>query len=180
MAKKAGVYGETLDKVRRIDESGALRAVIETPRGSRNKYSHDSKENVFLLKKVLPAGMSFPYYFGYIPHTRAQDGDPVDVLVLMDEPAFPGCVVQVRLIGVIEIEEKESEKKIRNDRLIAVSVASHTHREVVDLREVGEALITDLEQFFSTYQKLDGVGVKVLGCGGPKRAKEIMEQNRAD
>jgi inorganic pyrophosphatase len=175
MKKNSRSQGEGLDKVERIDRLGSLRAVIETPRGSRNKYSHDSKENILLLKKVLPAGMTFPYDFGYIPKTKAQDGDPIDVLVLMDEPAFPGCVVQVRLIGVIEAEEKENGKAIRNDRLIAVAVTSHTHREVQDLREMGESFIKDLERFFETYQKLDGKEIRLLGSRGPNRARKLME-----
>jgi inorganic pyrophosphatase len=82
-----------------------LQVVIETPKGSRNKYSFDPEQHIFVLKAALPAGMSFPYDFGFVPQTLAQDGDPLDVLVLMDEPAFPGCALLVRLIGVIEGEQ---------------------------------------------------------------------------
>ncbi len=71
-----------------------LRVVIETPKGSRNKFAFNTEARVFELKKVLPAGMAFPYDFGFVPSTKADDGDPVDVLVLMDEPAFPGCVLK--------------------------------------------------------------------------------------
>ena len=83
-------------------DGDTLRVVIETPKGSRNKYAFDAKEKVFELKKVLPAGMDFPYDFGFVPSTTADDGDPVDVLVLMDEPAFTGCVLKCRIIGIIE------------------------------------------------------------------------------
>src|SRR6478752_3252537 len=89
-----------------------VRVVIETPKGSRNKYAFDSEDRTFSLKKVLPAGMGFPYDFGFVPSTLAEDGDPVDVLVLMDEPAFAGCVLECRLIGVIEGEQKDGKKKI--------------------------------------------------------------------
>src|SRR5882762_4480106 len=82
-----------------------LRVVIETPKGSRNKFAFDADQHVFELKKVLPAGMAFPYDFGFVPSTEAEDGDPIDVLVLMDEPAFPGCVLKCRTIGVIEGEQ---------------------------------------------------------------------------
>jgi inorganic pyrophosphatase len=78
-----------------------VRVVIETPKDSRNKYAFDSEDEVFVLKRVLPAGMAFPYDFGFVPSTLAEDGDPVDVLVLMDQPAFPGCVLKCRLVGVI-------------------------------------------------------------------------------
>jgi inorganic pyrophosphatase len=158
---------------------GELRAVIETPRGSRNKYSHDSKENLFLLKKVLPAGMSFPYDFGYIPQTEAEDGDPLDVLVLMDEPAFPGCVLQIRLIGLIEAEEKNEGKTVRNDRLIAVAIQSRGHREVKNLSELGDAFVKDLEKFFETYQKLEGKEFRILGRKDAKEAERSMESKAA-
>ena len=75
------------------DGQNAIQVIIETPKGSRNKYAFDPEQRVFQLKKVLPTGMAFPYDFGFIPSTKAEDGDPVDVLVLMDEPAFPGCAL---------------------------------------------------------------------------------------
>jgi len=177
MEEKQG--STNLEKVRRIDGMGELRAVIETPRGSRNKYSHDSKENLFLLKKVLPAGMSFPYDFGYIPQTKAEDGDPLDVLVLMDEPAFPGCVLQIRLIGLIEAEEKNEGKTVRNDRLIAVAIQSRAHREVKNLSELGDAFVKDLEKFFETYQKLEGKEFRILGRKDAKEAERSMESKAA-
>jgi inorganic pyrophosphatase len=71
--------------------NAGLTVIIETPKGSRNKYAYDPKERIYGLRKVLPAGMAFPYDFGFVPSTIADDGDPLDVLVLMDEPAFPGC-----------------------------------------------------------------------------------------
>ena len=177
MEEKQG--STNLEKVQRIDRMGELRAVIETPRGSRNKYSHDSKENLFLLKKVLPAGMSFPYDFGYIPQTKAEDVDPLDVLVLMDEPAFPGCVLQIRLIGLIEAEEKNEGKTVRNDRLIAVAIQSRGHREVKNLSELGDAFVKDLEKFFETYQKLEGKEFRILGRKDAKEAERSMESKAA-
>lgn len=87
------------------DDDDIIRVVIETPKGSRNKYAFDPEEKVFELKKVLPAGMDFPFDFGFVPSTKAADGDPVDVLVLMDEPAFTGCVLKCRIIGIIEGEQ---------------------------------------------------------------------------
>ena len=83
-----------------------FRSIIETPKGSRNKYAFDPDQRIFELKKVPPAGMAFPYDFGFVPSTVAEDGDPVDVLVLMDEPAFPGCLLRCRLIGIIERGEQ--------------------------------------------------------------------------
>jgi len=78
------------------DESGTLNAVVETIAGSRNKFAYDEKLGLFRLKGVLPAGASFPFDFGFVPSTKGEDGDPLDVLVLMDEPAFAGCLVPLR------------------------------------------------------------------------------------
>src|SRR5881392_3831889 len=91
-------------------ESGALRIVIETPKGSRNKFNYDPDSDTFELAKVLPEGMNFPFDFGFVPSTRAADGDPLDVLVLMDEPTFPGCMLDCGLIGVMEAEQEEEGK----------------------------------------------------------------------
>src|SRR3954451_24377864 len=104
-----------------------ITAIIETPKGSSEKYGYDPKTTLFKLKKILPAGMVFPYDFGFIPKTRGGDGDPLDVLILMDEPAFTGCLVATRLLGVIEAEQTEKGKTERNDRLIAVSANSRTN-----------------------------------------------------
>src|SRR5580658_10792603 len=93
-------------RLKPIDKkSGLLQVIIETPAGSRNKFAFDPEQGIFTLKKVLPAGMVFPYDFGFLPQTLASDGDPIDVLLLMVEPAFSGCAVRARLIGVIEGEQ---------------------------------------------------------------------------
>ena len=105
MSKKNGLADPTRLKPFDASDKQLLRVVIETPKGSRNKFAFDPKQHVFELKKVLPAGMMFPYDFGFVPSTEADDGDPVDVLVLMDEPAFPGCVLTCRAVGVIEGEQ---------------------------------------------------------------------------
>ena len=89
-----------------MDGSKKIHVIIETPKGSRNKYAFDPQQKVFLLKRVLPAGMTFPYDFGFVPSTKAEDGDPTDVLVLMDEPAFPGCLLKCRIVGIIEGKKK--------------------------------------------------------------------------
>src|ERR1700749_540488 len=103
-----------------------VNVVVETPRASRNKFAYDDKLGVIRLKKVLPAGMEFPYDFGFVPSTKADDGDPIDVLVLMDEPAFAGCVLTCRMIGVIEGEQRDGKKKVRNDRIIAIEIGAHS------------------------------------------------------
>lgn len=113
------------------EESDDLNVIIETPKDCRNKYALDEELGVFVLKGILTAGHFFPYDFGFIPQTLGGDGDPLDVLVLMDEPAFVGCLVKTRLIGVIEAEQTEQDGKVeRNDRLIGVAAESHTHKDI--------------------------------------------------
>jgi len=111
-------------------DTGRLNVVVDTPRGCRNKYKFDEQDGQWRLSKVLPPGMSFPYDFGFIPSTRGEDGDPLDVLLLMDEPAFLGCVVPARLIGVIEAEQTEEGTTVRNDRLVAVVDRRGANRQV--------------------------------------------------
>src|SRR2546421_8143176 len=132
MGKKNGKNGiADLSSLNPLDskDKQILRVVVETPKGSRNKFAFDPDQHLFKLKKVLPTGMAFPYDFGFVPSTEAEDGDPIDVLVLMDEPAFPGCVLKCRPIGVIEGQEsdkkKKKKKKERNDRIIAIQQDAH-------------------------------------------------------
>jgi inorganic pyrophosphatase len=108
------------------DDEG-IEVVIETPRNGRNKFKFDEATNQFRLGSVLPAGLSFPYDFGFVPGTKADDGDPLDVLLLMDEPAFPGCRVDTRIIGVIEAEQSKKDAMVRNDRLIGVATHAHNY-----------------------------------------------------
>ena len=91
------------------EESGHVNAIIDTPKGSRNKFEYDQKLGIFKLGGALPLGTVFPFDFGYIPSTRAGDGDPLDILILMDDPAFTGCLVPAKLIGVIEAEQTEGQ-----------------------------------------------------------------------
>src|SRR6201993_421021 len=138
------------------DDHKTVQVVIETPKGSRNKYAFDEKERVFCLKKVLPAGMAFPYDFGFVPSTKADDGDPIDVLVLMDEPAFAGCILSCRPIGVIEGEQGEKKKKERNDRIVAVEKDAHSWADIKTISDLGKEFCRELEEFFVNYHKLSG------------------------
>ena len=153
-----------------------LQVVIETPRGSRNKYSFDEKQHSFLLKAALPAGMVFPYDFGFVPQTLGEDGDPLDVLVLMDEPCFPGCALLVRLLGVMEAEQHENGKSNRNDRLLAVAETAHLYSGFRTVEDIPEQTRTEISNFFSNYHELQGKRSKTLAWKGPKRARKLIEQ----
>jgi len=155
-------------------KSGNLNVVIDTPKGSRNKYAFDFDRRGYLLKTVLPKGLKFPFDFGSIPGTVAADGDPLDALVLMDEPAFTGCLVEARLIGVIEAEQTKDGKKERNDRLIAVAERSATHGKIESLRDLDRTLVKEIEHFFVFYNRERGKKFKPLGRFGPKRATRLI------
>ena len=157
------------------DEDEHVNVVVETARGDRNKLSYDEDLQIFRLKKVLPEGMSFPYDFGFVPSTLAEDGDPLDALVLMDEPATPGCLVVCRLIGVIEGKQRDNGRWIRNDRLIAVAEPSHTHGNLKKLKDLNGTLLKELEEFFVNYHALEGNKYRLIGCNGPKHAQALLD-----
>ena len=158
------------------DDRNIIHVIIETPKGSRNKYAFDPEQRIFQLKKVLPAGMAFPYDFGFIPSTIAEDGDPVDVLVLMDEPAFPGCLLHCRLIGIIEGEQGGKNKSERNDRVVAVEEANHSYAHVQHIKDLGKAFLEELEEFFVNYHELSGTKYRIRDARGPREAKRRIKE----
>jgi inorganic pyrophosphatase len=155
-------------------KSKNLNVVIDTPKGSRNKYAFDFKINAYKLKAVLPHGTVFPFDFGSIPGTVAADGDPLDVLVLMDEPVFIGCLIETRLLGVIEAEQTENGKTERNDRLIAVAAESHTNGSLKSLHKLDSKLIGEIEHFFVSYNEVRGRRFKPIARKGPAAAKRLI------
>lgn len=159
-------------------KSGTLNVVIDTPKGSRNKYSWDEDQELFSLSGVLPAGAVFPYDFGFIPNTRGGDGDPLDVLVMMDEPAFVGCLVSCRLLGVIEAKQTEKGKTMRNDRLLAVSADSHTHEKLKAVTHLDPILLDEIEHFFVSYNEVKGKKFKPLRRLGPAHANKLVMRSK--
>lgn len=157
-------------------QDSTLQVIIETPKGSPNKFAFDPKQRIFTLKAVLPAGMVFPYDFGFLPQTLASDGDPIDVLLLMDEPVYPGCAVSARLIGVIEGEQIDGKKRIRNDRLLAVAEANHTYAYLKKLKDLPSKTLRELQDFFVNYHRLEGKEYKLLGCRGTQAALSLIRQ----
>ncbi len=179
MAKKAPRSLADPTLLKPIDkQDGLLQVIIETPKGSRNKFAFDSDQKIFTIKAVLPAGMTFPYDFGFLPRTVAPDGDPVDVLLLMDEPAFPGVAVRARLIGIIEGEQLDGKKRIRNDRLLAVAEANHQYANVRRVRDLPSRFLHELEEFFVNYHGLEGKKYKLLGCKNIVAAERVIQKAR--
>ncbi|HLL16956.1 MAG TPA: inorganic diphosphatase [Pyrinomonadaceae bacterium] len=159
------------------DPERLLRVIIETPRGSRNKFDYDMELGLFKLGGVLPAGAVFPFDFGFVPSTTGGDGDPLDVLVLMDEAAFAGCLVEARLIGVIEAEQTERDgETTRNDRLVAVAAAARNHKDVSTLAQLNGNLLDEIEHFFVSYNEVKGKKFVPLGRFGAERARQLIEE----
>jgi inorganic pyrophosphatase len=151
--------------------------VIETPKGCRNKYAYDDELKAFRLKKILPAGAMFPFDFGFIPDTKGEDGDPLDVLVIMDEPMYPGCIVECRIVGALKAKQTEKNKKTEeNDRLIAVSVVSSRYSDVNELKDLNKNLLNEIEHFFISYNEQEGKKFEPQGWADSKEALKLIKR----
>jgi inorganic pyrophosphatase len=157
-----------------------LNVVVETPRGSRNKFTYEPELGLFRLGKQLPAGAVFPFDFGFVPSTRAGDGDPLDALVLLDSATFPGCLVRVRLLGVILGRQTgRSGRTVDNPRLIAVGTKSNEYDGVEDLDDLSTALVDEIEHFFVSYNAASGKIFAPMGREGRKGARSILAAGAA-
>ena len=156
--------------------TGVCVAIIETPKGCRNKFDYDPDFDLFRLGGLLPEGMMFPFDFGFIPSTLGEDGDPLDIMVLMDAPAHVGCLMDVRIIGVIEARQTQDGETKSNDRLLGVAVHSYEHEGLETIDDVSTTLLAQVEAFFISYNKQRGKRFKVTGTGGPKRAVGFLKR----
>ena len=157
-----------------------LVVVIETPRGSRTKLAYVPTWGTFMVKRILPAGMVFPYDFGFVPGTLADDGDPLDVLVLSDGAVPMGAVVLTRLVGVIEAEQREgSGTWVRNDRLLGVAACSDAQRSVTDLRDLDRGLLAEIEAFFVDYHRVHGREFRPIHRRGATVARGLVRSATA-
>ena len=165
-------------KLPRTDpETGDLLAVVETPRGSRHKFAYATDLQILRLKKLLPAGMVFPHNFGFIPSTKAGDGDPLDVLILTEEPLPPGTCLTIRLLGALRAEARQAGADwARNDRLIAVASHVFDHSQVKSLDDIPAAFLREIEAFFVQYNRLEDRDFRVLDICGPEDAARLVEQ----
>jgi inorganic pyrophosphatase len=154
-----------------------LRVVIETPKGSRNKFKYDPELASYRLNAVLPEGMIFPYDFGFVPCTRADDGDPIDVLLLMDIPAYPGVIVESRIVGVIEAEQSEDGDAVRNGRVVAVAKDSRVHSNIKKPGDLNRNMLHEVERFFTNYNKERGKTFKVLGVRDADAAIKLIKRS---
>jgi inorganic pyrophosphatase len=160
----------------REPESGLLHVLVDTPGGSRNKYKLDPQTNLYLVSRVLPLGMAFPYDFGSIPGTRAPDGDPLDVLVLGGTPTFPGCLLTVRLIGFLRAQQREGRRRIRNDRLLGSIVTPVNPPAVTSIDRLPAGELADIEQFFIAYNRAQGREFRITGRANARAAEKVLRE----
>jgi inorganic pyrophosphatase len=151
------------------------RAIIETPKGCRNKFDYDPESNLFILAGLLPEGMMFPFDFGFIPSTRGEDGDPLDIMVLMDAPAHVGCLIDVRIIGIIDAEQTQDGKTEKNSRMIGAAVHSYEHENLRAIADVSKTLLSQVEEFFISYNKQRGKKFRITDTSGPKKALKYLK-----
>ena len=159
------------------EEKGAINVVVETSRGARTKLTYEPDAGTFVASKILPQGMSFPFDFGFIPSTTGGDGDPLDVLLLIDEAVPTGTLVPSRLIGVIEATQIERDgSSMENHRLIAVATISVLFSDVKGFADLPDALMSQIEHFFISYNEQAGKQFEPTGRGGARRARTILDE----
>jgi len=152
-----------------------ITAIVETPGGSAQKYDYDPKKKWFKLKKMMPAGMVFPFDFGFIPGTKGGDGDPLDVIIISELKSFPGCCMDCNVIGGIKAEQTENGTTIRNDRFLAVPEASQIFAKVNSLDDLPKDVIKQLQDFFIHYNKEEGKEFKPLKTLSAKEAFKLIK-----
>ena len=158
-------------------KEGDIHVVVETPRGSAAKLEFDPDLGAFTLSKSLILGLSYPYDWGFIPSTEGEDGDPLDALVLHDAATAPGLVLKCKIIGVLEVQQREGGKrKIRNDRLIAVPRYSHREKADNDARDLPKQVRDEIEKFFVATDELEDKQLKFLGWKGPSVGNRLIKR----
>lgn len=145
-----------------------LYAVIEIPKGSRNKYEYDKDMESFALDRVLYSSVAYPADYGFIPQTIYDDGDPMDILVLMDQPTFPGCIIESRPIGIMGMIDGGD----KDYKILAVAKEDPKYENIKDIEDVPSHLLDEIAEFFRTYKNLEGKEVEILSWENAEVAKK--------
>ena len=155
-----------------VKDFNIVEAVVEIPSGSRNKYEMDHKTGVVRLDRVLFSSVHYPTDYGYIPHTKAADGDELDVLILVYEPTFPGCRLQVKPIGVMLMRD---EKGV-DEKILGVPMADPRFDGIGDIDDIQQHWLVEIENFFNTYKTLEGKDTSVDGWRNSDEARKILKK----
>jgi len=149
-----------------------VNAVIEIPRGQTNKYEYDKQLHVFRLDRNLYSPVHYPGDYGFIPCTLSLDGDPLDVLVLVDAPSFTGCLMTVRPIGMLEMVDQEKE----DEKILAVGTNNPLFTDVHDYAKLYPHLLLEIEHFFTVYKELEAKTTKIVGWKNAERARAMVSE----
>ena len=149
-----------------------VNAVIEIPRGQTNKYEYDKKLHVFRLDRNLYSPVHYPGDYGFIPSTLSLDGDPLDVLVLVDAPSFPGCLMTVRPIGMLEMVDQGKE----DEKILAVGTNNPIFDDMHDYSKLYPHLLLEIEHFFSMYKELEAKTTKIVGWQDAAKARATVSE----
>jgi inorganic pyrophosphatase len=136
-----------------------INAIVEIPKGGRNKYEYDVDLGVFRLNRVLYSSMHYPEAYGFVPNTLWDDGDPLDILIFIDEPLETGILVDVKPIGILRMRDEKGS----DDKILSVAINDPTYRAINDVREVPQHLLVEIEHFFTSYKSLEGKHVESFG-----------------
>jgi inorganic pyrophosphatase len=150
--------------------------IIETPKGSKYKYKFDEAQNRFRVKKILPTGLAFPYDFGFIPGTKGDDGDPLDVMIISEDSFLPGSLLECEIIGAIKAQQTTGNETVRNDRIIGVPTMTIEKDKETALENLSQGKIKEIEDFFIYYNKIEKKEFKPLGILNAKEAWKIIRQ----
>lgn len=166
---------QRLDTIAAIRKDGTVNVVVESPRGAQVKLKYDPELDAMTLVRPLPLGMVFPFDFGFVPRTRAEDGDPLDAMVLLDAPTFPGVVVASRPIAILRASQRGGRgRRVRNDRLVCIAEADRRSKELTDLADLPVRTRDELEAFFAAAVAFEGKDLALLGWGGRDEAREAI------
>ena len=153
-----------------------INAVIEIPYEGSNKYEYDKENHVFRLDRNLYSPVHYPGDYGFIPSTLAADGDPLDVLVLVDAPSFPGCVMQVRPIGILEMLDQG----LGDEKVLCVGQSNPRYKDVWNFSEIYPHMLKEITHFFSIYKDLEGKRVEVKGWRDAAFARAKVSRSSAE
>lgn len=150
---------------------GVVNVLIEIPAGSKNKYEYDKDLQGFALDRVLYASVQYPFDYGFIPNTLADDGDPLDGMVIMDQPTFPGCIIAARPIGMLEMIDGGD----RDEKLLCVPVKDPRYANVNSLKDVASHRLDEVAEFFRTYKVLEKKVTEILGWKDVEHVNALVE-----
>jgi inorganic pyrophosphatase len=156
------------------DAPELVRMIVEIPKNSSNKYEYDCKLGVFRLDRPLYSPMHYPGDYGFIPGTLAEDGDPLDIVVLVEEPSFPGCMIEARPIGMLNMLDQEE----RDEKVVAVPNRSPRYQEIHTIDQLAVHVRREIEHFFTIYKELEGKRTRMEGWHGPRQARDAIVSSR--